>query len=261
MGQYSDDSSFSGINFLPSRINTQVLGEGKSGAAWHSRDANCNCMMGPHEDVPGNGRQITRADGIGDEICYSFDDAGLSTPPMEAEEIDRYTFRGEGHCLNQRGLTLSYETIDDIDSVEECGLACEEKYSSNEDFRGINFLPSFITSRRGVRPTFSEANCNCMMEERSGGEITSANGVNSELCYSWDGGGEVSEHPAFAFKGFHFEGMGCCENDQGDFFSYETVPAYDIFECAETCEETFKHDSRFVGINFLLKDFTNCNCS
>jgi len=188
---------------------------------------------------------------MGQKVVYS---------PGWAEEIDRYTFRGEGHCLNQRGLTLSYETIFDIDSVEECAEACEDKYSSNSDFRGINFLPSFITSRRGERPTFSQANCNCMMEERSGGEITSANGINEELCYSWNGPSGVSEHPAFAFKGFHFEGMGCCENDQGDFFGYETVPAYDIFECAETCEETFKHDSRFVGINFLLKDFTNCNC-
>ena len=192
-------------------------------------------------------------------LCHRY--SPIQTPPDEG--IDGYTFRGLGHCENQRGSTLSYNTIFGVETIQECGSACEDRYSSNSNFRGINFLPSMLQmqSRRGEPPTWSEPNCNCMMEEGSGGDILSANGINEELCYSWDGPSEVSEHPAFGFRGFEFQGMGCCMNDRGDFFGYETVPANDIFECAETCEETFKYDERFVGINFLLEDdWTNCNC-
>ena len=184
-------------------------------------------------------------------LCHRY--SPIQTPPDEG--IDGYTFRGLGHCENQRGSTLSYNTIFGVETIQECGSACEDRYSSNSNFRGINFLPSMLQmqSRRGEPPTWSEPNCNCMMEEGSGGDILSANGINEELCYSWDGPSEVSEHPAFGFRGFEFQGMGCCMNDRVTSLVMKQSPPMISLSVLKHAKKRSNTMSDLLELTFFLK--------
>jgi len=171
--------------------------------------------------------------------------------------------------MNAQGSYYSYDTIQDIQTPEECAEACTKSYSSDEKFVGINFHPSW----------FGSPNCNCMVtDSRTRGKITGANGWNEELCYSWDEAQDIpvpvsskwipdvpspeTEVPAPEIDGYEFRGMGCCENSEGSVYNYETIPGDTVEECATACEESFSSDESFVGVNFHPNWFgsSNCNC-
>ena len=71
--------------------------------------------------------------------------------------------------------------------------------------------------------------------------------------------------PASLIDGYAFQGYGCCENSEGDTYSYETIyeNVDDVEACAEACKKEYSFDESFVGINFYSSEtgsFTNCNC-
>jgi hypothetical protein len=58
---------------------------------------------------------------------------------VDSSTIDGYTFRGVGCCENDEGTFYDWNTVSSCAMVEECAAACEESYSSNESFVGVNF--------------------------------------------------------------------------------------------------------------------------
>ena len=70
--------------------------------------------------------------------------------------------------------------------------------------------------------------------------------------------------PASIIDGYVFQGYGCCENAEGDTYSYETIyeDVDDVEACAEACKTEYSFDESFVGINFYSSEFgyTYCNC-
>ena len=63
--------------------------------------------------------------------------------------------------------------------------------------------------------------------------------------------------------GHTYRGLGFCENAQGTYYSYNTIP--DIStpeECAISCTQQYSSDEKYVGINFHPAWFgsPNCNC-
>jgi len=63
-------------------------------------------------------------------------------------------------------------------------------------------------------------------------------------------------------EGYTFRGNGCCINDQGYKYNYETVKGDSVEECAETCKSVYLSEKDFVGINFHSNWLgkPNCNC-
>lgn len=63
--------------------------------------------------------------------------------------------------------------------------------------------------------------------------------------------------------GYTFRGLGFCENAQGSYYSYDTIPGIQTpEECATACTEQYSSDEKYVGINFHPAWFgsPNCNC-
>lgn len=97
--------------------------------------------------------------------------------------MEGYEFRGMGCCMNSDGDVYGYDTIYEIETIEQCAAACKETYSSDVYFVGINYHPGW-----GGGP-----NCNCMKDKTwsgdpaGNGKITDAGGwCHEEYCYSYD---------------------------------------------------------------------------
>jgi len=66
-------------------------------------------------------------------------------------------------------------------------------------------------------------------------------------------------------KGWKFQGLGFCENTDGNFYDYETI-LHDtdstVGECAAECKQVYSSEPKFAGINYHPDWYgaPNCNC-
>ena len=87
---------------------------------------------------------------------------------VDSPTIDGYTFSGVGCCKNAKRTFYDWNTVSSGATVNECAAACEESYSSNESFVGVNINLVW----RGA------SNCNCMSDPGGNGIITSTDTVD-----------------------------------------------------------------------------------
>lgn len=126
---HSKDPAFAGFDFL--------FKGGKDSSPYTS----CNClMMGGSEDKYNANTTIAGADGLGEELCYSWDEArnlSVAPPSTEPPFVKGYEFKGMGQCANRTGFTYSDRNLPGINSVGGCARTCEEKYRGWDGFVGF----------------------------------------------------------------------------------------------------------------------------